>query len=335
MQSVSLGIFAGAWGTAPHDNRLQRAPNLRRLAWPECRLGFMSIDRENEMTKVAVLGLGAMGSRMARNLLKAGFAVTVWNRTSDVAAALVAAGARQAQTPKEAASGADFVLAMVRDDVASRKVWLDPETGALSGMGMNAVAIESSTLSPRWVRELGAAAAARKVSLLDAPVSGSRPQAEAGQLIYLVGGDQPTLDRAKPLLEAMGSAVHLVGPLGAGALVKLATNMLLGVQVTVLAELIGMLKRSGVDAARALEAVAATPVWSPVAQRLTASMLAGDFTPQFPIDLMEKDFGYAVAAAGSPESVPTITAAREVFREAIARGLGASNMTGVVRLFAA
>lgn len=274
-----------------------------------------------------------MGSRMAMNLLKTGYQVTVWNRTPAAASSLVAAGALPSSTPREAASQADFVMAMVRDDGASREVWLDPNRGAMAAMKPGTIAIECSTLSPGWVRELGESAASRGIALLEAPVSGTLPQAEAAQLIYLVGGDETTLGRCEPVLKAMGSAIRFVGPLGTGALTKLATNTLLGVQVTVLAELIAMLRRSGADAARALEAVAATPVWSTVASRIVASMLTGNFAPQFPIALIEKDFGYTLDAAGSPQAAPTIAAARDVFREAVSRGLGASNMTGVAQLY--
>ena len=287
------------------------------------------------MTDIAFLGLGAMGSRMAANLLKAGHRVTVWNRSPGPAEALALAGARIARTPKEAAAGAACVMVMVRDDEASRQVWLDPATGALAGMAADALAIDSSTLSPAWVRELGRAVADRGPAFLEAPVSGTLPQAESGQLIYLVGGEPEAFQRAKPLLKAMGPAIHHVGPLGTGALVKLCTNTLLGVQATVLAELIGLLQRAGADAARALEAVAATAVWSPIATRHTRAMLAGDFAPQFPVALIEKDFRYAVAAAGSPAAAPTIEAARQVFAEAMARGMGELNHTAVVRLYTA
>ncbi|CAJ0741964.1 NAD(P)-dependent oxidoreductase [Ralstonia mannitolilytica] len=287
------------------------------------------------MAEIAFLGLGAMGSRMALNLVRAGHHVTVWNRSPEAASALAAAGAKVAQTPRGAAAGAAFVVAMLRDDAASRQVWLAPETGALAGMAAGAVAIESSTLSPDWVKALGAAAMDKGVKLLEAPVAGSLPQAEAAQLIYLVGGEPATAELAEPVLKAMGAAVHRVGPLGAGALVKLSTNALLGAQLAVLAELIGMLKRCGADAAQALQAVAATPVWSPVATRLTDSMLAGNFAPQFPVSLIEKDFGYAVDAAGSAEAAPVLAAARGVFRDAMSRGLGEANMTSVVRLFTA
>ncbi|MDH4910125.1 NAD(P)-dependent oxidoreductase [Xanthomonas axonopodis pv. ricini] len=286
------------------------------------------------MSKITVLGLGAMGSRMAANLIKAGHAVTVWNRSPAAAEALVAAGAALAATPREAAAGADFVMAMVRDDRASRQVWLDPDTGALAGMAAGAIALESSTLTLGWIRELGAQAALQRIALLEAPVSGSTPQAEAAQLVYLVGGEADTLTHAAPILKAMGSAIQHVGPLGSGALAKLTTNTLLGIQVAVLGELVGMLQHSGADVARVLDAVATTPVWSPVAGRISGSMLAGSFAPQFPIELIEKDFGYTVQAAGSDVVAPTIAAARSVFLAAIERGLGGENMTAVVKLFA-
>lgn len=285
------------------------------------------------MSKISVLGLGAMGSRMAANLIKAGHDVTVWNRTSQAAQPLIEAGARLAPTPKDAASGADFVIAMVRDDDASQHVWLDPDTGALAGMSAGAIAIESSTLTPAWVRELGERIAARALSLLEAPVAGSTPQAEAAQLIYLVGGRADTFMLAEPVLKTMGSTVHHVGELGSGALAKLATNTLLGIQVTVLAELIGMLRRSGADVVRVLDAVAATPTWSPAAGRVSGLMLSGDFAPQFPLDLIEKDFGYTLKTVGQESMAPTIAAARGVFRSAIERGLGEENMTAVVKLF--
>lgn len=285
------------------------------------------------MTNITVLGLGAMGSRMATNLLRAGFNVTVWNRSPQPVEALIALGANAAQTPAEAARGADFVMAMVRDDDVSRQIWLDEKTGALAGMQAGAVAIESSTLTPNWIRELGDHAAQRGISLLEAPVSGTTPQAETAALVYLVGGDQEVLSRATPVLNAMGSSIQHTGELGSGALAKLATNTLLGIQVTVIAELIGMLQRNNADTQRILDAVAATPVWSTVAARIAASMQAGNFAPQFPVELIEKDFGYTVASAGSEADAPTIAAARSVFQHAITQGHAQENMTSVVQLF--
>jgi 3-hydroxyisobutyrate dehydrogenase len=284
------------------------------------------------MSKVTVLGLGAMGSRMAANILKAGHTVTVWNRSPEAGKDLVGAGATLAPTPKTAAQDADFVIAMVRDVEASHDLWLG-ETGALAGLHPDAIAIESSTLRPNWVRELGAEANRRGLTFLEAPVAGSRPQAEAAQLVYFVGGDELAARRAEPILKAMGSTIHYVGPLGSGALVKLTTNALLGVQVTVFAEIIGLLQGVGADPARALKAISTTPVWSPAANYLTGTMLTGNFAPQFPVELIEKDFGYVLNEVNTPEAAPTVAAARGVFQRAIERGLGGDNMTGVVRLF--
>lgn len=285
------------------------------------------------MVRIAFLGLGAMGSRMAANLLKAGHPLTVWNRSPQAAEALVRAGARLAASPAEAAVEADFVIAMLRDDEASRAVWCDPESGAFSTMAAGAVAIESSTLSLAGVRALGEAAQLRGIALLDAPVSGSRPAAEAAKLVYLVGGEAAVLARAEAVLGAMGGAIRHVGPLGAGCMAKLATNALLGIQLTALAELIGWLQRSGVDAAQVLQALAATPVWSPVAQVLAGSMLQQDFRPQFPLELIEKDFAYLLAAVGTEEAAPTSAAARGVFQRGLGQGLGGQNMTAVASLF--
>jgi 3-hydroxyisobutyrate dehydrogenase len=269
---------------------------------------------------------------MASNLLKAGHSVTVWNRTPEAAAALVATGAKQAASPREAATDADFVIAMVRDNEASGEVWLS-DNGALAGMKKGAIAIESSTLTPSWIRKLGNAIALCGVAFLEAPVAGSRPQAEAAKLVYFIGGDQADLKEAEPVLKTMGESIHFVGPLGSAALVKLATNALMGVQLTTIAELIGMLRSAGVDVAGAIKAISGTAAWSPAANNLSGSMLAGTFEPQFPVELIEKDFGYVIEAAGSPAAVPTIAAARGVFQRANENGLGNRNMTSVVLEF--
>ncbi len=283
--------------------------------------------------EIAFLGLGAMGSRMAMNLLKAGYNLTVWNRTATSADELVAAGAKQAETPAAAAVDADVVISMVRDDDVSKLVWLHGKTGALQNMKAGAIGIESSTVSFDWIKKLGNVFASKNVSLLEAPVSGSRPQALVGQLIYIVGGDAQIAEKVAPLLSAMGCAIHYTGPLGSAALVKLSTNTLLGVQVTVVAELIGMLKRNGVDPARAFEVIADTAVCSPFAARSAIGMLTGDFTPQFTTELVAKDFHYSVKAAGDHALAPTILAASQVFNEAVARGFGDENLSSVVKLF--
>lgn len=287
------------------------------------------------MSRVSVLGLGAMGSRMARAVMCGGHEVTVWNRAPAGCEALRLAGARIAASPRDAAREADFVISMVRGDEASRAVWLADGSGALAGMQAGAVAIESSTLSVDWVRDLALATnAVPGVSFLDAPVAGSRPQAEARQLIYFVGGDAGVVAKAEPVLKAMGAVVHHAGPTGAGAAIKLAVNALFGVQVAALAELTGALARTGVDLEEAVRIIGATPVCSAAAKGALASMLAKEFAPLFPVELLEKDLGYVhhlAMAAGS--EVPLSDAARAVMSAAIARNLGADHLTGIVRLY--
>ena len=285
------------------------------------------------MSKVAFLGLGAMGSRMAANLLKAGHELTVWNRKPESAEKLVAAGAKAASTPRKAAEGNDFVIAMVSNDDASRQIWLDASNGALAGMKSDALAIECSTLTPAWVLELADATKKAGVSLLEAMVSGSTPQAQNAQLIFLVGGDAGSLELATLVLRAMGSSIEHAGPVGSGALAKLATNTLMGVQMTALAELIGMLRRQHADPRQVLNAVSATAMWNPHLDRDAKSMLACDFATQFPVRLLEKDLDYTVKTAGGDGLTPTVSAVRGVFEKAVDVGWGDQNMTAVVKLF--
>ena len=285
------------------------------------------------MSKAAFIGLGAMGSRMAANLLKAGHEVTVCDLAPDAVKKLADFGAKTAPSARQAAEGNDFVLTMVRDDEISRKVWLDATTGALAGMKPGAIAIECSTITPAWARELGGAISKAGTAMLEAPVSGSTPQAENAQLVFLIGGDVETLKREEPLLKGMGSGVQRAGPVGAGALAKLITNTLMGVQLSTIAEMIGMLNRQGVDPKQVLDAVAATPLWSPHLTSDTESMLGGDFESHFPIKLLVKDLNYTVKTAGDDASVPTVSAARDVFQKAMNEKLGDLNMTAVVKLF--
>jgi 3-hydroxyisobutyrate dehydrogenase len=285
------------------------------------------------MTKIAFLGLGAMGSRMAANLIKAGHALTVWNRDAAKAAPLAALGAAVAATPAEAVAGAEIAIAMLRDDEASRRVWLEPGTGALAALPQGAIVIESSTLTVGWARELAEAAQVRGLLALDAPVAGSRPQAEAGQLIFLAGGDAVVLAQAEPILRAMGGAVHHAGPTGAGAAIKLGVNALFGIQVAAMAEILGLLAANGVDRAKAVEIIGATPVASPAAKGAAASMLAAIYQPMFPVELVEKDFGYIHAAGAAGAGVPMADAARAVMQAAMARGLGEQNLTSLAELY--
>ena len=286
------------------------------------------------MKRVSVLGLGAMGSRMAANLIAAGFEVTVWNRDGAKAMALARQGAAVAATPRAAAMASDAVLAMVRDDEASARVWLDQTAGAFGGMKPGAIAIESSTLQVSCIARLADAARGKGIAFLDAPVVGSRNQAEARQLIHLVGGDAMTLSRAEPILKTMGGAIHHIGTVGSGTALKLAINALFAIQVASIAELTALLSRQGVDVARAVEVVGATPVASPAAKGAAAAMLVNNYAPQFPVELALKDLSYMIAGAAQANSdVPMTTAAQAIFERAATRGLADENLTAVRRLY--
>ncbi|MBX9859573.1 MAG: NAD(P)-dependent oxidoreductase [Sphingomonas sp.] len=284
------------------------------------------------MTKIAFLGLGAMGSRMARRLLDAGHELTIWNRTAPDA--IDWAGAKIAASPRDAASGADMVFAMVRDDAAAADVWLHSESGALAGMHAGALAVDCSTVSTDWARTLHAACAESNVDCLDAPVVGSRPQAEAGALIFLVGGAEATVGRAAPALSAMGSAIHHSGDAGSGAATKLLINALFGIQVTAIAELLGLASAQGLDLARIAAIIGETPVASPALKGAMGGMLAGAFAPMFPIDLVAKDFALAhnVSQQHCARTPMTDTAAT-VFNAALAAGLGTENLTAAAKLY--
>ena len=284
------------------------------------------------MTKITVLGMGAMGSRMALSLLKAEHEVTVWNRSIDKTETVRQAGAKVAHTPRQAAKDAEFVISMVRDDAASEEVWLS-DTGALAGMNKEAIAIESSTLTVAWIKELGTKFNQQGIDFIDAPVAGTRPQAEAAKLIYFVGGDVAVYNRAKPILQAMGSKINHVGDVGSGMAVKLAVNSLFAVQVSAMAELINMMHQSGLDEARAIEILADTPVCSPAAAMAGKAIAAQKFAPLFPIELVEKDLNYALENLSNPENLPLINATQGIYAKAIEKGYGEDNITGVAQLY--
>jgi len=280
--------------------------------------------------RIAFLGLGLMGSGMARRLLANGFPLTVFNRNAEKSKPFTADGAHAASSPREAAAQADVIISMVADDNASRSLWLG-ENGALAAAMPGAVCIECSTVTVNWVRELATAATARGGKFLDAPVTGSKMQAAAGELNFLVGGDSATLDKARPVLQAMGKAVIHLGPTGSGALVKLINNFLCGVQVAALAEALTLIERSGLDRARALEVLTNGAPGSPLVKTVAGRMTAPDFTPNFPLRLMTKDLGYAMQEGGKLSvDLVTAAAALENFQRAIATGHGDQDMAAII-----
>lgn len=278
---------------------------------------------------VALLGLGTMDAGMAANLLKAGFPLSVYNRTRAKAAVFGAQGARVVGTAADAAKGATVILSMLADDAASREVWLG-EHGALAAAS-GAVLVECSTVSPAWIAELGAQAHAQGLELLDAPVTGSRVQAGSGQLLFLVGGTQAALAVATPVLEAMSKEIVYLGPLGSGAKMKLVNNFLCGVQVASLAEGIAWLERSGLNRELALDILKRGAPGSPLLANVSGHMANRDYTVNFLLKLMSKDLQYAHdAAAENGVRLTTAANARALFEQASALGYGDQDMSSVV-----
>ena len=281
---------------------------------------------------VALFGLGLMGSGMARRLLGAGFPLTIYNRTADKAAPLVAEGARLAKSPSAAADGAAFVVSMVADDGASRRVWLGEDgEGALSRVSPGAVLIESSTVSTGWIRALAQLAEAKGASLLDAPVTGSRTQAATGELRFLVGGSAAALEKAHPVFSAMGKTVVHLGPTGAGALLKLINNFLCGVQAVALAEAVALIEKAGLDRDMATQVLANGAPASPHVKAILPRMLDADYAPHFHLSLMQKDLEYALKEAErSGVSLATARPTLDAFQRATAAGHGLQDFSAVI-----
>jgi 3-hydroxyisobutyrate dehydrogenase len=281
---------------------------------------------------VAVMGLGLMGSGMASRLVGHGFNVTVFNRSAQKAEALGALGAKVAKTPGEAAQGADFVISMLADDGAAREVWLGAE-GAMKNVNRDAVLIECSTVSVQWVKELSAAAGKRGCELLDAPVTGSKSHAAAGELLFLVGGSDRALAKARPVLAAMSRDIFHLGPTGSGALVKLINNFVCGVQVVAIAEALALMERTDLDVAKALAVLTEGAPGSPLVKALSKRMTSRDYTPNFMLKLMKKDLQYAIEEAGRHSmSLATAAAALGTMSKAEEAGNGDKDFSSVVEL---
>lgn len=248
-------------------------------------------------TRVAFLGLGAMGLPMARNVRKAGYPLVAWNRTRARAEALHEHGVDVAESPRAAAEGADVVITIVTDAAASEAVALGDD-GLIGGLREGATYIDMSTVTPETSRRLGEATAARGARFLDAPVVGTIGPAAEGTLTILVGGDEATFEAQRPLLACMGKTILHAGPVGQGTWLKLLVNAMLGISMQAFFEIVALGQRAGFDRRWLLETLAGMPVASAAAQRKAPSVVARDFAPQFTLDLIHKDFRQLLEAAG-------------------------------------
>jgi 3-hydroxyisobutyrate dehydrogenase len=279
--------------------------------------------------KVAILGLGIMGSGMANRLLSANFPLAVYNRNRDKSVPFGDAGAFIAASPREAASRSEIILSMVSDDAASRDVWLG-ERGALATASPGSILIESSTLSGAWIHELASKVAERGCLFLDAPVTGTKPHAASGELLFLVGGSAETLDTARPVFSVLGRDVIHLGPVGSGALMKLINNFVCGVQAASFGEALSMIDAGGLDRAKAVSILTGGAPGSGIVRRVADRVAANDFTPNFALKWMAKDLAYALHEASCRGiTLQTAAAALSLFQRAIAEGHGDEDFSAV------
>ena len=261
---------------------------------------------------VGFIGLGLMGRPMAANLLKAGYELTVWNRTASRADTLVAQGAKRAATPRGVAAASEVLFTIVSDPPALESV-LWGETGVFAGLRRGSVLVESSTVTPELEKRAAAAAASCGAEFLEAPVTGGTWGAEKGELVFIVGGEAQTLKRVEPVLGVMGKRWFHVGPLGAGQTVKLAMNLLLALEVEAFAEALALVTRAGIPGERLVEVMQSSMGRSGLLDIKAPMMLKGEYKPSFPLRLMHKDVSLALDLAnqlGVP--LPAAAAVREI-----------------------
>jgi 3-hydroxyisobutyrate dehydrogenase len=273
-----------------------------------------------------------MGRGMAANLLKAGFPLTVYNRTREKAEPLAAQGATIANTPAEAANGVDVVISILADDTASHAAWLGTD-GALAAMSSGSTVVECGTLSPEWIAKLDAKTRAQGIGLVEAPVTGSRPQAEAGQLTFLCGAEPDTLEKVRPVLEVMSKAIVHLGPAGSGGQLKLINNFVCAVQVASFAEALTWIERTNLNRAQALEMLKTGAPGSGIFNAMSDRMTARTYEVNFLLRLMNKDIRYAQAAAAEHGVTLTTAAVTEkLFNQAEQQGLGEKDISAVVEV---
>jgi 3-hydroxyisobutyrate dehydrogenase len=283
---------------------------------------------------VAFLGLGIMGSRQAANLRRAGYELTVWNRTAARAEAWADEhGARVAATPREAADGASVVFTMVVDGSQVAELLLGEPEGAIHGAAPGTLFVDMTTIAPSQSRAIAARLAERDLRFLDAPVTGSSPKAEAGTLTIVAGGAAEDFERVRPLLDAMGSTVVHAGAVGQGEAVKLVNNAVAAVNAATLAQALVLAERLGVDLDALVEVMSAGSGGSAMLDLKAGPMRAHDWTTLFKLEHMLKDVRLCLEeaqAAGAP--FPFAALARDLYAAGLGRGLGEADFAAVLEV---
>ena len=286
------------------------------------------------MTKIAFLGLGTMGFGMVKNLLAAGHDVTVWNRSQAPIDAAVAAGATAGASMARAVQGADMVMYCFSDDVAVRSVVLG-EDGLASLVDSSSIVIDLSTISPEASAAEREVFEAKGVRFLDAPVFGSRGEADSGGLWIVVGGEADVFDEAKIVLDPLSETVHLMGPGGSGVRMKLVGNLVVASQLLALGESLTLAAKSGLDLNKVLQVLNVTDFRSPIFDGVGPAVLADDYSPSFALKLMQKDVGLIQDfATGLGAAVPSVAAAGHYVDAAMAAGWSEQNASALIKAIA-
>lgn len=281
--------------------------------------------------RVGFIGLGIMGGGMARNLLKNGFAVTVWNRSADKVTPILEAGASAGDSPADVAAKSDIVITCVSDTPDVEAVILG-ENGVIHGLKAGGLVIDMSTISPKATREIAARLSERGIAMLDAPISGGSEGAARGTLSIMVGGDAAQFERALPVFQAMGKTITHVGGQGDGQMVKLVNQILVVVNMLAVGEALLFAQAGGLDLEKTLNAVAGGAAGSWMLSNRGSQAIKRDWRPGFTIDLQQKDLRLALEAA-SELGIPVLATSMvsNLYRTLQARGLGSEGNHALVK----
>lgn len=284
------------------------------------------------MAKVAFLGLGVMGYPMAGHLVTAGHEVTTYNRTFAKAQAWADQyGGTAAATPREAAQGADFVMACVGNDDDLRSIFLG-ENGALAGMEPGATFVDHTTVSAKVTRELYTASADKGVAFVDAPVSGGQAGAENGVLSIMCGGDQPAYDASEPIMQAYGRSIKRLGESGAGQLTKMVNQICIAGLVQGLSEGLHFAEKAGLDAKAVVDVIAGGAAGSWQMSNRYETMVDDKFDHGFAVDWMRKDLGICLATANeNGASLPVTALVDQFYKDVQKLGGGRWDMSSLIK----
>jgi 3-hydroxyisobutyrate dehydrogenase len=282
--------------------------------------------------KVAFIGMGTMGAAMALNILKAGHAVTVHNRTREREEPVAAGGARRAGSPKEAAQGADIVITCVSDTPDVEAVVLG-ETGIIRGARTGAIVVDMSTISPSATRRIGAELATKGIHMLDAPVSGGSEGAQKGTLSIMIGGDAADVANAMPVLSAMGKSITHVGPSGAGQFAKAINQVIVAGAYLAVAEGMTLGLKAGLDMEKVVQALAGGAAGSWVLNHRSGNMIRNEYPLGFRVRLHRKDVAIALQAARELGVFLPVTAlVEQIENSLISQGYGDEDLSALARL---